>query len=122
MIAKLILLGTLTATSYRAVPEQTKPECTGRHNCETSIGENVSELGVAVSPDLLRSGRVHYRDCLYISGIGFRIVNDTTNSRLHNSVDLFVYEKNEEKAFGVRHLKVWVVGQPEETEIAKEIK
>jgi 3D (Asp-Asp-Asp) domain-containing protein len=109
MIAQLILLGTLTATSYRAVPEQTKPECKNRHFCETSIGENVSELGVAVSPDLLASGRVHYRDCLYIPGVGFRIVNDTTNRRLHNSLDVFVYEKKEERAFGVQHLKVWVV-------------
>jgi 3D (Asp-Asp-Asp) domain-containing protein len=112
-VLKIILIGVLTTTSYRATPAQTKPECTGRHHCETSIGENVSELGVAVSPDLLASGRVHYRDCLYISGVGFRIVDDTTNSRLRNTVDVFVYEKAEEKAFGVRHLKVWVV-QPDQ--------
>lgn len=113
MMAHLLLLGTMTVTSYRAVPEQTKPECTGRHHCETSIGENVSELGVAVSQDLLRSGKVHYRDVVFVDGVGYRIVNDTTNGRLRNTVDVFVYDKNEEKAFGVRHLKVWVVGQPE---------
>lgn len=113
MITELILLGTLTATSYRAVPEQTKATCVNRHACETSIGENVSELGVAVSPDLLHSGRVHYRDCLYISGVGFRIVNDTTNGRLHNAIDVFVYEKAEERAFGVRRLKVWLVSSPQ---------
>jgi 3D (Asp-Asp-Asp) domain-containing protein len=120
MIIEAILLGTLTATSYRAVPEQTKPTCTDRHHCETSIGENVSELGVAVSPDLLASGRVHYRDCLYIDGVGFRTINDTTNKRLHNHVDVFVYEKNEERAFGVRHLKVWLIESPAKTKIAKE--
>jgi len=109
MLVKLILLGTLTATSYRATPAQTRPECKNNHECTTSIGENVSELGVAISPDLLASGRVHYRDCLYIPGVGFRIVNDTTNRRLHNSVDVFVYEKNEERAFGVRHLKIYLV-------------
>jgi 3D (Asp-Asp-Asp) domain-containing protein len=119
MIAELVLLGTLTATSYRAVPEQTKPSCTNRHHCETSIGENVSELGVAVSPDLLASGRVHYRDCLYIPGVGFRIINDTTNSRLYNSVDIFVYEKSEEKRFGVRHLQVWLVVVMPKTKIAR---
>jgi len=113
MIAKLILLGTLTATSYRATPAQTKPECTGRHNCETSINENVSELGVAVSQDLLASGKVHYRDVLFIDGVGYRIVNDCTNARLRNHVDLFVYSRAEEKAFGVRHLKVWLVNTPE---------
>lgn len=109
MTAELVLLGLLTVTSYRPVPEQTKPNCKNRHECETSIGENVSELGVAVSPDLLASGRVHYRDCVYIPGIGYRIVDDTTNKRLYNTVDVFVYEKDEERAFGVRRLKVYVL-------------
>ena len=110
MMIKLILLGVLTVTSYRPVPEQTKPECTGRHHCETSINENVSELGAAVSQDLLASGKVHYRDVLFIPGVGYRIVNDCTNSRLRNTVDVFVYTRVEEKAFGVRHLKVFVLG------------
>jgi 3D (Asp-Asp-Asp) domain-containing protein len=109
MLVRALLLGTLTVTSYRATPAQTKPACRSNHECQTSIGENVSELGVAVSPDLLASGRVHYRDCLYIPGIGYRIVFDTTNKRLRNTVDVFVYERVEEKAFGVRHLKVWVI-------------
>lgn len=113
MIVKLVLLGVLQATSYRAVPAQTKPECTGRHHCETAINENVSELGVAVSQDLLDSGKVHYRDVLFIDGVGYRIVNDCLNRRVHNSVDIFVYTYAEEKIFGVRHLKVWVVGSPE---------
>jgi 3D (Asp-Asp-Asp) domain-containing protein len=112
MIIEAILLWTMTITSYRATPAQTKPECKDRHHCETSIGENVSELGVAISPDLLASGRVHYHDCIYISGIGYRIVNDTTNRRLHNHVDVFVYEKVEERAFGVRRLKVWLMPKP----------
>jgi 3D (Asp-Asp-Asp) domain-containing protein len=107
MIEKLILLGTLTVTSYRACPAQTRKECKNNHECTTSIGENVSELGVAVSPDLLASGRVHYRDVVYIPGFGFRIVNDTMNPRNHNAIDIFVYTKNEEKAIGVRHLQVY---------------
>src|SRR5258708_34217132 len=109
MIIKLILLGTLTVTSYRAVPEQTKPECTGRHHCETSIGENVSELGAAISQDLLANGKVHYLDVLYIDGLGYRLVNDCTHARLRNHVDLFVYTRAEEKKIGVRHLKEWVI-------------
>jgi 3D (Asp-Asp-Asp) domain-containing protein len=117
MIIEAILLGTMTVTSYRATPAQTKPECKSNHECQTSIGENVSELGVAVSPDLLASGRVHYRDVVYIPGVGYRIVFDTTNRRLRNTVDVFVYEKNEEKRFGVRHLKVWLIQSPK-TEIA----
>jgi 3D (Asp-Asp-Asp) domain-containing protein len=109
MIIEAILIGTLTATSYRAVPEQTKSECRGNHACQTSIGENVSELGVAISQDLLANGKVHYHDCVYISGIGFRIINDTMHPRIHNSIDVFVYEKAEEKAFGVQHLKVYLI-------------
>lgn len=123
MIVKAILLGTLVATSYRAVPEQTKPECTGRHHCETSDGENVSELGVAVSQEYLNSGLIHYGDCLYISGVGFRLVNDCLNSRYTKRIDVFVYTYAEEKAFGVRHLKVWLIKtQSAKTKIANKDK
>jgi 3D (Asp-Asp-Asp) domain-containing protein len=112
----IMLLGTMTITSYRAVPMQTKPECTSRYHCETSIGENVSELGCAVSQDLLKSGKVHYRDVLYIEGHGYRIVNDTMALKNHNAVDLFVYTKAEEHKIGVQHRKVWLIhvnGEPQ---------
>ena len=105
---KLILLGTLTVTSYRAVPAQTKPTCTDRHHCETSTGENVSELGLAVSQDLLLSGRVKYGDIVCVEGYPCRIAFDTMAPRNRNAVDLFMYTKAEERAVGVRHLKVWV--------------
>jgi 3D (Asp-Asp-Asp) domain-containing protein len=109
MLIESILIGTLTVTSYRATPAQTKPECRGNNECQTSLGENVSELGVAVSQDLLASGKVHYRDVIYIPSVGFRIVDDTMHPRIHNSVDVFVYTKAEEKKFGVKHLIVYVV-------------
>jgi 3D (Asp-Asp-Asp) domain-containing protein len=108
--AKLILLGAaITVTSYRATPAQTRPECRSNHECTTSIGENVSELGVAVSQDLLASGKIRYRDVLYIPTVGFRIVNDCMHPRIHRGVDVFVYTKAEEKAFGVRYLPVYKV-------------
>jgi 3D (Asp-Asp-Asp) domain-containing protein len=107
MQAHLILLGVLVVTSYRPVPEQTKPECQGRYRCETSTGENVSELGVAVSRDLLATHRVNYGDVVYIPTVGFRIVNDTMAIRHRNAVDVFVYTKAEERRFGVRHLKIY---------------
>lgn len=119
MLIEAILLGTLTATSYRPVAAQTKPECTSREHCRTAIDENVSELGVAISQDLLASGAVHYRDVVYIDGIGYRIIDDCLNKRIHRSVDVFVYTRAEEKAFGVRHLKVWLITQPTKTEIAR---
>lgn len=104
-----LALGILIATSYRATPAQTKPSCTDRHHCETSVGENVSELGVAVSRDLLASGRVNYGDVLFIQGVGYRIVFDCMAERHRNSIDVFVYEPEEEQKFGVRHLRVWRV-------------
>jgi 3D (Asp-Asp-Asp) domain-containing protein len=116
MIIKLILLGMLTVTAYRPVPWQTKPECKNRHSCETSIGDNVNETGLAVSQDLLESGAVHYGDVLYIPGIGFRICNDTMARRNRKAVDIFVYEKNEERKIGIRHLNVWVLTQPQREE------
>jgi 3D (Asp-Asp-Asp) domain-containing protein len=113
MPIKCVLLGILVATSYRPVPQQTKPECTSRDHCRTANNENVSELGVAVSQDFLDSGVLHYGDCLYIDGLGFRLVNDCLNRRYKKRIDVFVYEKVEEKRFGVRHLKVWLVKPPQ---------
>jgi 3D (Asp-Asp-Asp) domain-containing protein len=120
MQVHVVLLGILVCTAYRPVTWQTKPTCTDRHHCETANGENVSELGVAISQDYLRSGILHYGDCLYIDGVGFRLVNDCLNSRYRKSVDVFVYTKAEEKAFGVRRLKVWVIKPPAKTKIAEE--
>lgn len=112
MMIEAILIGTMTVTSYRATPEQTKPDCRGRYACTTSIGENVSELGAAISQDLLASGKVHYRDVLFIPSVGYRTVNDCTHHRLRNTVDVFVYTKAQEKAFGVKRLQVWVIHTP----------
>jgi 3D (Asp-Asp-Asp) domain-containing protein len=114
MIVKLVLLGILQVTSYRPIPAQTKPECTNRNHCRTATDENVSELGIAVSQDLLDSGEVHYGDAVFVEGYGYRLVNDTMARRLTRSCDLFVYTKAEEKKVGVRHLKVWLVGRPQE--------
>lgn len=105
----IVLIGTLTVTSYRAVPEQTRPECKSNQSCVTSIGENVSELGCAISQDLLKSGRVKYGDVILVDGYPPRIVDDTMNKRIHNAVDLFVYTKTEEKAIGVQHKRVWII-------------
>ncbi len=118
MILKAILLGVLQATSYIPVPRETKPECTSRNHCRTANNENVSQLGVAVSQDFLDSGKIKYGDCLYIDGVGFRIVNDCLNRRFVRSIDIFFYTFAQEKAFGVNHLRVWLVSKPTKAEIA----
>ena len=99
----------VTLTSYQPIPAQTKPECRNRHQCETSIGDGITMYGCAVSQDLLKSGEVHYGDILYVPGFGYRIVNDTMNIRHKHSVDLLVFNREEEKKVGVRHLTVYKV-------------
>lgn len=109
MVIKAILLGVLCVTSYRPVPEQTKPECKSRFNCTTSIDDGITKFGIAVSQDYLKSGQLHYGDILYVEGYGYRVVNDCMNARIKHSVDLMVFTRDEEKAVGVRHLKVYQI-------------
>jgi 3D (Asp-Asp-Asp) domain-containing protein len=112
MIAQAILLGILTVTSYRPVPEQTKPECTGRFHCTTSIDDGITKFGVAVSQDMLKDGRVHYGDVLFVEGYGYRVVNDCMGARHKNAIDLMVLTRDEEKAVGVRHKRVLLIHEP----------
>lgn len=109
VLIKLILLGTMTLTSYRPVESQTDGSPTW-----TSIGDRTTRFGCAVSQDLLKDGLVSYGDILYIPGYGYRVVNDTMNARHKKHVDLLVFTHEEEKRVGVRHLKVFKVTQPME--------
>jgi 3D (Asp-Asp-Asp) domain-containing protein len=106
----IVLLGTMTITSYQPIPAQTKPECKDRYHCTTSIDDGITQYGAAVSQDLLRSGTVHYGDGLLIEGLGtLRVVNDTMNKRHKRHVDLLVFSYAEEKKIGTQHRKVWVI-------------
>lgn len=106
---KVILIGILQVTAYQPVPQQTRPGCNGIHDCFTSIGDVPTKFGAAVSQDLLKNGTVHYGDSICVEGFGCRSVNDTMNKRHKNAVDLMVWTHIEEKVFGVRHLKVYIV-------------
>lgn len=112
MIIQLVLLGALQVTSYQPTPAQTRPECKTRFDCDTAIGDRPTKYGMAVSQDLLANGSVHYGDILYIDGLGYRVVNDTMNSRHKKCVDLMVYSKKEEHRIGVRKLNVYKVNNP----------
>lgn len=114
MLAKAIVLGVLTVTSYRATPAQTKPECHDRFHCATSIDDGITKFGVAVSQDLLASGVLHYGDIIYTKKYGYRVVNDCMNKRITNAIDLMVFTRDEEKQVGVRHLKVYLIKAYEE--------
>jgi 3D (Asp-Asp-Asp) domain-containing protein len=104
LIMIVTLLGDMTVTSYRSVPEQTDDS-----PFITSIGERTHKGGVAVSQDLLKSGVVKYGDIIYVEGYGFKIVNDTMNPRHKNHIDLWVENYAQEKAVGVRKLHVYRV-------------
>lgn len=103
----LVLLGTLQVTSYQPVAKQTDNSPTW-----TSIGDRTTKFGVAVSQDLLKSGRVKYGDILYVEGYGYRVVNDCMHPRFTNAIDLLVFTYQEEKKIGVRQLKVYRVTLP----------
>lgn len=107
LILGAVLIAKVVVTSYRSVPEQTKP-----HGCEwTAIGEHVSVRGIAVSQDLLakNGGPLHYGDLIYVEGVGFKFVNDCMNARWTNRADVWVPTYADEKKFGVRVARIWLV-------------
>ena len=102
MLIEALLLGTLTVTSYQAIPSQTDSSPGW-----TAIGDKTTKFGVAVSQDMLKDGRIKYGDVLLIDGYGLRVVNDCMNARHKNRIDLLVFSHAEEKRVGTRHLRVW---------------
>lgn len=118
----ILFLSTLTVTAYQPTPAQTKPECKDRYHCQTSIDDNVTMYGCAISQDLLKSGKVQYGDVLDIPGFGLRTVNDVmgpTKCSKRNkagrctkrvpqtmAVDLMVFSYEEEHRVGVRHMPI----------------
>lgn len=110
-ILVLVLLGSMNVTSYRSVPEQTKPK---GYEWGAS-GEKCNVHGVAVSQDLLKKngGTLEYGDLVYVEGIGYKFVNDCMNKRWKNRIDIWVEHYDDEKAFDKKFhgqaVKVWKV-------------
>lgn len=113
----LIVVGSMTVTSYRSVPEQTDSS-----PYITSIGEKVNKSGVAVSQDLLKRGVLHYGDIIYIEGYGLKVVNDTMNPHMKNHVDIWVKTYKEEKSIGTRCLTIYKLGKEQTNETDKRIR
>lgn len=107
-----VFLGLMPVTSYQPVASQTDSSPTW-----TSIGDRTTKFGVAVSQDLLKSGRVRYGDVLYIEGVGMRVVNDCMNARHKNRIDILVFTYAEEKRMGTRTLRVWRLYEAEKTKL-----
>jgi len=63
--------------------------------------------GAAASQDLLKSGDLHYGDIICMDRYNCRVINDTMGPKARRAIDLMVFTRAEEKAIGVRHLKVY---------------
>ena len=100
------LLGNMSITSYRSVPEQTDST-----PFITASGSHVSPYGVALSRELLDrwGGQVKYGDTVYIEGFGLKVVNDTMHPRHKNHVDIWVPTYKAEKERGWKKGKVWLI-------------
>ncbi len=113
-----ILIGHMTVTSYRSVPEQTDLT-----PFITATGEHVTPHGVALSRDLLKrwGGPIDYGDYIYLEGYGIKVVNDCMadywcleytlregkrhcirKKYIRNHVDIWVSTYKEEKKIGWR--------------------
>ena len=113
-----ILIGNMTITSYRSVPEQTDSD-----PFITATGEYTGSHGVALSRDLLKrwGGPIDYGDHIYIEGYGIKVVNDcmadywclqykmiggkkrcVKKKYIRNHIDIWVATSREEKNVGWR--------------------
>ena len=100
------LLGNMSVTSYRSLPEQTDSS-----PFITATGDHVHRDGVALSRNLLKrwGGPVDYGDVVYVEGYGLKVVNDCMHRRHKNHVDMWVETYEDEKAVGWRKGRVWLI-------------
>ena len=122
-VFELVLIGTLTVTSYRSVPSQTD-----NSPYFTSTGERVMDGGIAASRDMLcplvffkdknirlhkqaecsiKSKRLHYGDTVSVKGLGLFRINDCMHKRHKNRMDVWVKTYKQEKQIGTRKLPVY---------------
>lgn len=121
LVLVMTIVGNLTVTSYRSVPNQTDST-----PFNTSTGEKVSPDGAAISQDLICNAckklhkrckhpenptKLHYQDWVYIESVGLKRINDLMHQRLTNRMDVWVSsypkEKQFDKKYRNRKLKVW---------------
>lgn len=126
IIMIVTIIGSLTTTAYRSVPQQTDDS-----PYFTSTGEHVAPGGVAVSRDLLCGAcrklhrrcqhpeyakKLHYGDWLYSKEVGFVKINDVMGAfskqriknrivriPINNHIDVWVPRLVDEKAFYKKH-------------------
>lgn len=110
-----VLLGNMTITSYRSIPEQTDST-----PFITATGEHVSPHGIALSRDLLKrwGGSVAYGDYIYLEGYGIKVVNDCMADYWCVQYELIKSKRRcVKKKYIRKHVDIWVKTAREEKEI-----
>ena len=110
-----ILIGNMTITSYRSVPEQTDSS-----PFITATGEHVTPHGVALSRDLLKrwGGPIDYGDYIYIEGHGIKVVNDCMADYWCSQYEMIKGKKRcIKKKYIRKHVDIWVKTYKEEKKI-----
>ena len=96
---KVSYIGTFKATFYTD-----NEACCGKSDGITSTGTHVSDLTVAVDPDVIPMGSL-----IYIEGIGFRRAEDTGGAIDGKILDIYVDSYAEAVKLGVKYTKVYLI-------------
>lgn len=101
----LIPLGVCAMTAYTNRPQETDSTPNW-----TSISDRVRVGGIAASQDWIKSGKVRYGDIIFVPELGrFFTVNDCMNERLKKRFDVFTFDLEEARRFGLKHVQVYLV-------------
>jgi|GEM_PF-3269918 len=100
---KITYEGTFTSTFYT-----NDIESCGKTDGVTSTGAIVSDKTVATDPNVIPMGSL-----IYVSGIGFRIAEDTGGAIKGKKLDIYVDSAAEAKKLGVQHNRVYLIEEDE---------
>ncbi|THB68190.1 MAG: hypothetical protein D6E12_07020 [Desulfovibrio sp.] len=94
----------LTVTAYSPTPDQTDdtPFITANNN-------RVRPGIAAVSPDLFANGWVFGRK-IYVVDYGVYEIDDLMAQRMQNTIDIFMFSRQEALTFGKQQLRVYLLG------------
>lgn len=96
---KVLYAGKFKITYYCACKK-----CCGKDDGITASGAKVQE-GVTVAAD---TSKLPFGTKVYISGIGWRIVQDRGGNIKNNRLDIYIPSHNDPMPYNVQNLDVWV--------------
>lgn len=132
MSSVMLMFGFLISSNCTVTSYQSKKNQTDNSPFHTSIGEKTGTHVVAASKDLLcprakiltgpnrfilcqrgllcpDKDKLHYKDWIWIEGIGFKQILDIMHPRHRNHIDVWVRSDEEEKKFGIKKLRVYFI-------------